>query len=119
MQLHVTWQKIDVGMSATRGCHADELLARVRLCSPPYWLSVEGTFIRLSSRGELWVACQAVAAEHNAIAYNVPEDDGFAQEIADIEARVQAHLEDPAESEDSGDSVSSSEDMVYERCVYI
>ena len=119
MQLHATWRQIDVGMSATRGVHADELLERIRLCSPPYWLSVEGTFIRLSSRGELWVACQAVAAEHNAIAYNVPEDDGFAQEIADIEARVQAHLEDPAESEDSGGSVSSSEDMIFEKYCYI
>ena len=119
MQLHATWRQIDVGMSATRGVHADELLERIRLCSPPYWLSVEGTFIRLPCHHELLLACRVVAAEHNAIAYNMPEDDGFAQEIADIEARVQAHLEDPAESDESGDSVSSSEDMIFEKYCYI
>ncbi|MFN9939654.1 MAG: hypothetical protein ACK56I_09280, partial [bacterium] len=70
-----------------------------------------------------WVACQTVAAYHNYLAYNVPEPDGFAEDMAQREARAAAHMqasssEDDescvggASTADEGDSVISDGDCI-------
>lgn len=119
MRLCYGWQKHSLTMSGTRAYLADELLSAMNRRSRPHWLCVEGEFLQLSGEGELWLACRAAAAEHNALAEGAARDDGFAQEMAGIEARVQAHMADPAESEASSDgSVRSCDDLFDERYFY-
>ena len=107
-----------VQMSSTRRYLPDELLAVAVRSRPPYQLDVDGTRIPLRSNETLWLGCQVTAAYHNSMAYNAPSPDGFAEDWAEREARVQAHME--AESSSEGeDYVTSDEDMDYPTEFYI
>jgi hypothetical protein len=46
------------------------------------------------------VVCQVSAAYHDWLAYNAPEDDGFAEDMAKREVKIQEHMEEPSSSED-------------------
>jgi hypothetical protein len=107
-----------VQMSSTRRYLPDELLAVAVRSRPPYQLDVDGTRISLPSNETLWLGCQVTAAYHNSMAYNAPSSDGFAEDWAEREARVQSHME--AESSSEGEEyVTSDEDMDYPTEFYI
>jgi len=113
--------RIALALLNTRRYYPEQVIQTMLNHRKPYFLDVDGVHISVDPDRELWVACQAVCAEHNAgPAREAPEEDGFEQEMGEIEARVQAHMEDPAESVASTDEAPSpSEDMVYEREVYM
>ena len=118
--LHGT-SRVALVLLGTRRYYPEQLIQWMLNQRKPYFLEVDGERISVDPDRELWVACQAVAAEHNACAGRyAPVDDGFEQEMLGLEERARAHMEDPAESEDSQDSaVHSEDDMVYEREVYM
>lgn len=113
--------RIALVLAGTRRYIPEQLLQRMLNQRKPYFLEVDGERISVDPDRELWVACQAVCAEHNAGAgRDAPLDDEFEREMAELEARARAHMEDPAESEDSHDEAAhSADDMVYEREVYM
>ena len=120
MRLHFGPQRLAVGLSSTRRCVPERLYERMLRLSRPHWLSVEGLLFRLESEDTLLLACDIVAAEHNALAWEAPEEDGFEREMVELEARARARMDAPSsDSEDSQGRVSPSEDMVYEREVYM
>lgn len=127
MKLCFGWQRRPVRLSATAHIIPEALLAGLsRYVGPPesrlrgvrpVWLDVEGTHI-LIPPGAFWFACQAAAAYHNAVAYNVPEDDGFEADMRQREAYIQSRIDaEPSESSDN-DSVTSAEDLVYDQFFY-
>lgn len=113
--------RLAMGMAGTRRYIPDQMYQRMLNQRWPYFLEVDGERIRVDQERELWVACQAVVAEHNAwVGRGAPLDDTFEQEMEELEARARAHMEDPTESEASTEeAANSSDDMVYEREVYM
>jgi len=108
-----------LALSGTRRYLADELFAVASRARPPYWLLVEGTRLRLGSRDALWLGCQVAAAYRNSIAQNVPPPDGFEEDMAEREARVQQHMEAESSSDEAEDYVTSDQDMDYPTEFYI
>jgi hypothetical protein len=47
------------------------------------------------------LACEVSAAYHDWLAYNAPQDDGFAEDMAQREEKTRLHMEEPS-SEESG-----------------
>ena len=66
----------------------------------PFWLRVEGRLIQVHGEACLRLACEVSAAYHDWLAYNVPEEDGFIEDMAEREAKIQRHMEEPSSSED-------------------
>jgi DNA primase catalytic subunit len=112
------WNHIPLRLSGTRRYHAEEVFTLIHRHRRPIWLYVDGHRIALPTRDAEWVACQAAAAYHNYLAHSAPEPDGFAEEIAESEARVRAHME-ASSSEDDANYVTSDEDMDYPTEFYI
>ena len=100
MDLCHGWARVPIRLSATRKYMPWELRAKCKGATPPYWLRVEGKVIPVTSESALQLACHASAAYHDWLAYNAPEDDGFAEDMAERERRIQAHMDEP-NSEDS------------------
>ena len=65
--------------------------------SGPYWMRVEGKLIPLQNESNLQLACRANSAYHDWVAYNVPEDDGFCEDMAEREQRIAAEMAEPAD----------------------
>jgi hypothetical protein len=64
---------------------------------------VENTIIPLTGHECLSLACCITSAYHNSIAYNAPEDDGFREEMEELEELAKAAETDAAKvSENSG-----------------
>lgn len=115
MKLHYSWSKRAFRLSSTTRAIPEQLLARAERVSGPYWISVEGVYHRVLRGSQLALACEIVASYHNSVSYNAPVDDGFARDMEQRELRLL--LEPPVESDT--DSVTSAEDMVYDREFYI
>jgi hypothetical protein len=106
MELCHSWAQIPLRLSATRRYSAWQLREKCRHVSPPFWLRVEGQTIPVSDEACLQLACRASAAYHDWLAYNVPEDDGFALDMFQRELKIQAHMDEPSseESDNADDS---------------
>ena len=102
MELCHSWSPRPIRMSSTRRYNPHELRALCRKATGPFWLRVEGKLIQVHGEACLRLACEVSAAYHDWLAYNVPEDDGFCEDMAEREARVQQHMEEPSSSEDEG-----------------
>ena len=100
MELCHSWDKRPIELSATRRYTAEEIRAKCKRVSPPFWLRVEGKLIQVHGEECLRLACQVSAAYHDWLAYNAPEDDGFAEDMAEREVKIQEHMEEPSSSED-------------------
>lgn len=120
MRLHFGPQRLAVGLASTQRYVAERLFERMLRLSQPYWINVEGQLIRLHTDDMLLLACDIVTAEHNAMAWDAPEEDGFEREMVELEARARARADaSSSDSEASQGRVTPSEDMVYEREVYM
>jgi hypothetical protein len=98
MELCHSWDKRPIELSATRRYTAEEIRAKCKRVSSPFWLRVEGKLIQVHGEECLALACEVSAAYHDWLAYNAMEDDGFARDMAAREERVRQHMTD---SEDS------------------
>lgn len=58
----------------------------------PFWLRVEGTLIPVENEAALELACKVSAAYHDWVAYNVPEDDGFQEDMEEREQKIAYEL---------------------------
>ena len=119
MQLLHHWCHRIVTLSGTRRYLPEELEAMCRRLSPPFWIRVEGTIIRIRDQSQMSLAYQLCAAYHNGIVQNVPHDDGAEKETEEMERRAQQHMEAESSSEDEADYLTEEEDMVYDREFYI
>ena len=106
MDLWHTWSRIPFNLSATRKYSADEIWEMCKRKTGPFWLRVDNKLIPVSKEACLFFACQVSSAYHDWVAYNAPEDDGFAQDMAEREERIRLHMLEP----DSDDSDSYAED---------
>lgn len=79
-----------IPLSATRKYLPEQVMALCRRCSPPYYISVENTLIKLDTPDCLELACHVASAYHNGIASNAPDYDGFSEEMEELEARAQS-----------------------------
>lgn len=94
MELCHSWNKWPIELSATRRYTAEEIRAKCKRVSPPFWLRVEGKLIQVHGEECLALACEVSAAYHDWLAYNAMEDDGFARDMAAREERVRQHMTD-------------------------
>jgi hypothetical protein len=103
MELCHHWCKRPIPLSSTRRYTPEQIRDKCRRVSGPFWLRVEDKVIQV--RGEICLrfACEVSAAYHDWVAYNVPENDGFAEDMAEREAKIQLHMEDPSSEEEGGD----------------
>ena len=115
MHLAFDWRKLRLRLSVAHNYLPEEMESLLRRHSSPYWLVVEGTAIRLERPDWVSLACRIASADHNA--YTRVEDDGFAEDFFRSEEAARAHMR--AESSSDDDSVTSAEDMVFEREVYL
>lgn len=100
MELCHSWSARRVRMSSTRRYKPEEVRHMCKRVSGPFWLRVEGALIQVRGEACLELACAVSSAYHDWVAYNAPEDDGFAEDMAEREERVQRHMEEPCSSED-------------------
>jgi len=95
MELVCGWAKQPIRLSATQRYHPGQLLAKCKRRVGPYWLRVEGCrLVPIPNEACLLFACQVSAAYHDCVAYNAPEDDGFAADMAAREQRIQQELDE-------------------------
>lgn len=100
MELCHGWAKLPIPLSATRRYTPWEIRERCRRTTGPFWLRVENKDIMVPSEVCLEFACQVSAAYHDWVAYNAPEDDGFAADMAERERVVQMRLNDSYSGDD-------------------
>ena len=105
MELCHSWQARPVRLSSTRRYLPEEVLAKCKRATGPFWLRVEGRLVQVHGEACLRLACEVSAAYHDWVAYNVPGEDGFAEDMARREAKVQMHMEEPG-SDESGAETS-------------
>ena len=115
MHLAFDWRKIHLPLSIAHNYLPEEIENLLRRHSSPYWLVVEDTHIRLERPDWVALACRIASIDHNA--YTMVDNDGFAEEVFRSEEAARAHM--LAESSSDDDSVTSAEDLVYEREAYI
>ncbi len=101
MELCSGWSKQPIVLSSTQRYHPGQILAKCKRRQGPFWLRVEDRMIPVVGESCLAFACQVSAAYHDWVAYNAPEDDGFAADMAERERMVQEHMEE-SESSDEG-----------------
>jgi hypothetical protein len=100
MELCHSWRALPVRLSSTRRYSPYEVRELCKKVTGPFWLRVEGKLIQVHGEECLRLACQVSAAYHDWLAYNAPEDDGFAEDMAEREVKIQEHMEEPSSSED-------------------
>ncbi len=88
MELCHSYYHLPLRLWATRRYEWEEIQAMCKKVTGPFWLRVEGTLIPLEDEVSLALACKVSSAYHDWVAYNAPEDDGFRQEVEDIEAKL-------------------------------
>ena len=112
MMISYGYQKHPLQMWSTRHYTPDYIY---RVCirqAKPYWFQGgDHVYHKIHNPRELYRACKEVAEYHNYIAYNVPEEDGFAADMEERELRIQAFLEEPDSDEDT--CMNSDEDLLY------
>jgi hypothetical protein len=103
---HGQWAQ-PVRLSSTRRYTPQEIRGMCKRVLGPFWLRVEGKLIQVHGEECMRLACEVSAAYHDWVAYNVPEDDGFCEDMAERERRVQARMEEPSSSDDDARAVCS------------
>jgi hypothetical protein len=103
MELCHSWPNRRLPLSSTRRYTPDEVRLMCKRVSPPFWLRVEGRVIPVVGEACLQLACHVSSAYHDWVAYNAPEDDGFAQDMAEREERVRQHMLEPSSEDSAGD----------------
>jgi hypothetical protein len=98
MNIHHGWCQRVIPLSATRKYSPEELRAMCKRVSPPLWLNVEGRMLQIQGEECLAFSCQISATYHNSIAYNAPEDDGFAEDMRERERRIRGWSDDTTSS---------------------
>jgi hypothetical protein len=88
-------------MSCTKRYSPEEIRALCKRVTGPFWLRVEGKLIPVPGEACLQLACAVSAAYHDWLAYNVPPEDGFAEDMAEREEKARLRMEEPS-SEESG-----------------
>jgi hypothetical protein len=125
MRLHHGPSRVALELPRGRRVSAESVIERMQRRQEPKWIEVAGRFLRLRSEPEVWLACEIVVTEHNAEvgddAADESDDEAVTEETAEIEAQVRARLEaDTTEEEDERDRPPTpSQDMLYEREVYL
>ena len=119
MELLHHWSHRVITLSSTRRYLPEEIEALCVRKSPPFWLRVEGTMIRIQDSSQMPLVYRICAAHHNGIVQNVPQDDGWTKETEEMESRAREHMEAELTTEDESDYVTEEEDMVYDREFYI
>ncbi len=125
MRLHHGPSRVALELPRGRRVSAESVIERMQRRQEPKWVEVAGRFLRLRSEPEVWLACEMVVTEHNAEvgegAADESDDEAVADETAEIEAQVRARLEEATTDEEDGVDrpPTPSEDMVYEREVYL
>lgn len=100
MEVCFGWSKTPIRLTSTRKYCPEEILARCKRHSGPFWIRVEGEYVPMHEQ-YLPFACCVSASYHNQLAYNAVYDDGFCADMAERERRIQAHMDEPC-SDDSG-----------------
>jgi hypothetical protein len=103
MELCHGWARRVLPLSGTRKYSPVEIRALCKRASPPFWLRVEGKHIPVVGEPCLQLACQVSAAYHDWLAYNAPEDDGFAADMLQRELRIEGHMLEPGSEESDRD----------------
>jgi hypothetical protein len=67
----------------------------------PVYLTVENDSICLGEQ-DLRLAAVVAASYHNQICYNIPADDFWEEETAQMEAAAKAHMDAPSSDDDNG-----------------
>lgn len=93
MELCFGWSHERVPLSATRHYNPEEIRALCKRRSRPFWLSVEGKMVQVQGKECLEMACNIASVYHNQIAYNAQSDDGFCEEMAEVERAVQTRMD--------------------------
>lgn len=128
MRLHFGPNRTEVRLPEGRRVSAEWLIERMQNRHEPKWIEVSGRLLRLRSEPEVWLACEIVVIEHNVSvgedADDASDNEAAARETAEIEAQVQARLEqeattDEEDGEERDRPPTPSEDMVYDRVVYM
>jgi|688.fasta_scaffold1173904_1 hypothetical protein len=101
MELCHSWSPRPVLMSCTKRYSPEEIRALCKRVTGPFWLRVEGKLIPVHGEACLQLACAVSAAYHDWLAYNVPPEDGFAEDMAEREEKARLRMEEPS-SEESG-----------------
>jgi hypothetical protein len=115
MHLAYGWHRTPLHLDRNHNYIPEELEDMLRRHQAPHWLIVEGGPIRLILPSWVTLACRVVCLDHNA--YALVDDDGFVVDMARRELAIEAHMRADSSSDD--ESVTSNEDMVYEREVYM
>lgn len=100
MEVCFGWSQTPIRLSSTRKYCGDEILARCKRQQGPFWLCVENTPVPVRGDMCLQFACEVSAAYHNGLAHNALFDDGFCEDMAERERRIQAHMDENS-SDDS------------------
>jgi hypothetical protein len=125
MRLHHGPSRVALELPPGRRVCAEAVIERMQRRQEPKWIEVAGRFLRLRSEPEVWLACEIVVTEHNAdvgdSAADESDNEAMTEETAEIEAQVRARLEEATTDEEDGldRPPTPSEDMVYEREVYL
>ena len=106
MELCHSWHPRPIRLSSTRRYSPQEVRGLCKRVLGPFWLRVEGRLIQVHGEACLRLACEVSAAYHDWLAYNVPEGDGFTEDMAEREAKIQRHMEEPS----SEDEIEGDED---------
>ena len=91
-------------MSSTRRYEPEELQRRaVKLMQnqQPLFLRIENHNIYLTP-GDINLASAVAASYHNQICYNIPADDFWEEETAQMEAAAKAHMDAPSSDDEIG-----------------
>ena len=103
MELCYGGKHVRLSLSATKRYTPEQIRAMCRKVVGPFHLVVQGSPIAIHGEECMLLACHACAAYHDWVAYNVPLDDGFEEDMAAREAIVQARWEEPiSDNSDEG-----------------
>lgn len=126
MLIHCGPQRLPFVMPENQRVSPEWLIYGVRKAQLPNWIYVDGSYIRLLTDEQLFLACEIVAASHNA--YVDPRSESNYQlqrEVEEIEEETRARLEAPTDDEGSDGMderdrpPTPSEDMVYDKVLYM
>jgi hypothetical protein len=95
------WSHRTIPLSSTRKYTPEQLRGMCKRVSGPFWLRVENKLIPLCGEECLQLACKVSSAYHDWVSYDAPEEDGFAQDMEEREARISAWMLDCDGNDDS------------------
>ena len=106
------WNKTPLLLYNTSRYIPEQIEQMAKRQTSPYWLRVDGTHVRVNGRHAFKLACEAVCVYHNSVCTNAPDQTTFIETIAQVELRVEAHMD--ASSSEGDDGVYSEDDIDYD-----